>query len=564
MAELATTDGSTADATTMQRADGDGGFFESVKSLGPIKLGIMAAAAILLITFFTFLSLRISSPVMAPLYTNLPMEDSGEIVSELERQGIPYELRANGSQILVPSDNVLRLRMGLAEQGMPSGGSLVGYEIFDQSDAMGTSNFVLNVNMVRALEGELSRTIGAFRNIENARVHLVIPKRELFTRDKQEPTASVALTMRGGNTLSKAEIKSIQHLVATAVPGLKATKITIVDNKGRLLAKGLSDEEAEAAYASDAEEFRVAYENRMTNTIEDLLASTVGHGKVKAEVNADIDFDRVVTKSEVFDPESQVARSIQESEENEQESSKDLQDNVSVANNLPDQDPEQAGILSQRSLNRTDATTNFEISKEVRNHISETGTVNRLSVAVLVDGTYTLNDDGEQVYVPRSEAELAQIEKLVKSAIGFDDTRGDSVEIVNLQFSDAPDMVEDQGPFAWLKDDLHGIIQTLVIGGVAILAILLVIRPLVTRAIEATRVEPELDEAEQAALGGPSIAGALSDQRFEEEDGDDLINIDRIQGRVKSGSYRRINDMIGKHPEETIGVMRQWMFNEQN
>lgn len=560
MAELATTDGTSANPDI--RSDSDGGILESIKSLGPIKLGIMAAVAILLITFFTFLSLRISSPVMSPLYTNLPMEDSAEIVSELERQGVPYELRANGAQILVPSDNVLRLRMSLAEQGMPSGGSVVGYEIFDQGDAMGTSNFVLNVNMVRALEGELSRTIGSFRNIENARVHLVIPKRELFTRDRQEPTASVAVNMRGGNQLSKAEIKAIQHLVATAVPGLKATKITIVDNKGRLLAKGLTDEEAEAAYASDAEEFRVAYENRMTRTIEDLLASTVGHGKVKAEVNADIDFDRVVTKSEVFDPESQVARSVQESEEQEQESSKDLQDNVSVANNLPDQDPEQAGILSQRSLSRTDATTNFEISKEVRNHISETGTVNRLSVAVLVDGTYTLNDDGDQVYVPRSDAELQQIAKLVKSAIGFDDTRGDSVEVVNMQFSDAPGMAEEEGPFAWLKDDLHSIIQTLVIGGVAILAILLVIRPLVTRAIEATRIDPELDEAEQAALGGPSIAGALSDHRFDEEEGEDLINIDRIQGRVKSASYRKINDLIDKHPDETLTVMRQWMFSE--
>lgn len=560
MAEL-TAETQTADNPAA--AGSSGGITSSLRALGPIKLALMAGISVILIGFFIFLSLRISSPSMSAIYTNLPMEDSAAIVAELEQRGIPYDIRANGAQIFVPSDQMLRLRMAMAEQGLPSGGSVVGYEIFDQTDAMGTSNFVLNVNMVRALEGELSRTIGSFASVESARVHLVIPKRELFTRDKQEPTASVALTMRGGNKLSKAEINAIQHLVATAVPGLKASKITIVDNKGRLLAKGMSDEEAETALAADAEEFRIAYERRMVETIESLLASSIGADKIRAEVTADIDFDRVVTQSESYDPESQVARSIQESNESEQSQEKNLEDNVSVANNLPDANPSEAGILSTRSLERSDATTNFEISKEVRNHVSETGTVNRLSVAVLVDGTYTVDTEaGTQTYVPRSEEELQQIGKLVKSAIGFDESRGDTVEVVNMQFSTPPDMLAETGPFDWLKDDLQGIVQTLVVGGVAILAILLVIRPLVTRAIEATQVDPELEEAEAAALAGPSIAAQLTDQRFAEEDDEELINIDRVQGRVKSGTFRKINELIDKYPDETLLVFRQWMFSE--
>lgn len=535
----------------------DSSVIESLRALGPIRLGLMAFVAMVLIGFFIFLSLRMSAGGMNPLFTNLPMEESGAVVAELEKRGVKYELRANGSQIMVPADEVLRLRMSLAQEGLPGTGSIVGYEIFDQSDAMGTSNFVLNVNMVRALEGELSRTIGAFHGIENARVHLVVPKRELFTRDRREPTASVALTMRG--ELGKAEIRAIRHLVATAVPGLKSSKITIVDNKGRLLARGLAEGEEEESFSSDAEEYRINFEKRLRRTVEDLLASSVGSDKVRAEVTADIDFDRVVVKSETYDPESQVARSVQESSELEESNEKDLDTTVSVGNNLPDAEQNEAGTLNSRRMERSDATTNFEISKEVRNHVTETGTVNRLSVAVLVDGTYSLNEQGKTVYAPRDEAQIAQMEQLVKSAIGFDANRGDTVEIINMPFNDPAELEAPAEPFAWLRDELKGIVQTLVIGAVAILAILLIIRPLVTRAIEATRVDPELEAAEKAALAAPTLAGQLTDQRFEEDDEDDLINIDRVQGRIKSASFRKINEIVDQHPDEALAILRQWI-----
>ncbi len=535
----------------------DGSVIASLQAFGPIRLGLMAAVAMVLIGFFIFLSVRMGAAGMEPLFTNLPIEDSGAVAAELDKRGVLYELRANGSQILVSSDEVLRLRMALAQEGLPGTGSVVGYEIFDNSDSMGTSNFVLNVNMVRALEGELSRTISAFRGIESARVHLVVPKRELFTRDRREPTASVALTMRGD--LGKAEIRAIRHMVATAVPGLKSSKITIVDNKGRLLARGLADGEEEAAFSSDSEEYRINFEKRIRRTIVDLLGSSLGSDKVRAEVNADIDFDRIVVNSETYDPESQVARSIQESSELEESNEKDANDNVTVANNLPDAQAGDAGTSASRRLERSDATTNFEISKEIRNHVTETGTVNRLSVAVLVDGTYSLNEEGETEYSPRDEAELTQMAQLVKSAIGFDESRGDTVEVINMPFSDPVALEVPEEPLAWLRDELQGIVQTLVIGGVAILAILLIIRPMVTRAIEATRVDPELEAAEKAALAAPTLAGQLTDQRFEEDDEDDLINIDRIQGRIKSASFRKINDIVDQHPDEALQIMRQWV-----
>ncbi len=533
---------------------------QSLKELSQIKLAAMIGTAVILISFFIYLSLRVSSPVMSPLYTNLPTEDGAQIVAELEKQGIPYELRANGSQIMAPSDQVLKLRMVMAQQGLPSSGSLIGYEIFDSSEALGTSNFVLNVNKLRALEGELSRTIGSFSKVESARVHLVIPKRELFTRDRQEPTASVALKLRGAIELDKEEIAAIRHLISTAVPGLKVQRITLVDNRGRLLAKGVDKNGDSQVYAEEAEQFRINYENRLRDTIERLLEQSLGYGKVKAEVNAAIDFDRIVKNSEIFDPEGQVARSVQGIDEQERSNEKNLNDNVTVQNNLPDANPDEAGTITQTEVQRSEETTNFEISKEVINQIKETGTVKRLSIAVLVDGLYTTDADGKPVYQPRPEAELEQLEDLVRSAVGFDADRGDEVRVVNMQFAADPYQLAEEGPFDFLKEDLDSIVQTLVLGGVAILAILLVIRPLVNRAIEAAELAREEEELAMEALGGPAISGHLAD--LSGDDDEDMINIARIEGKVKSSTYKRINDLIEKNPEETLTVLRQWSFSD--
>jgi len=534
---------------------------QSLKELSQIKLASMAAMAIVLIAFFIFLSLRVSSPVMAPLYSEMTAQDGATIVAELEKKGIPYELRAEGTQILVPADKVPQIRMSLASTGLPSKGSVVGYEIFDSTEALGTSNFVLNVNKLRALEGELARTIKAFAKVNEARVHLVIPKRELFTRDKQEPTASVALTLRGAGELEKGEIAAIRNLVATAVPGLKVQRITIVDNRGRLLAKGVDQAGDPGVFAAEAEEFRLAYESRLRDTIERLLEQSLGFGKVKAEVNAVIDFDRVVKNSEKFDPEGQVARSVQGITETENSNERKIDDTVTVQNNLPDNNKDKSSLASQSQLQRNEETTNYEISKEVTNQVKETGTVKRLSVAVLVDGTYASNASGVAEYTPRSQAELDQIEDLVRSAIGFEADRGDELKVVNMQF--VSNIVEEPepGPFDWLKRDLDSIIQTLVLGGVAMLAMLLVVRPLVNRTIEAAEMAREEERLGMEALEKIDIAGQLSDLSSEEEE--DMISIDRVQGQVKSTTYRRINELIDQNPEATVTILRDWAFGAE-
>lgn len=534
---------------------------QTFRELNQVKIAALVGAAVVLIGFFVFLSLRLSTPVMSPLFTGVTPEDGAKIVQELEKEAVPYELRAGGTQIMVPTDQVDRIRLTMADQGLPNSGSVVGYEIFDKGDMLGTSNFVLNLNQIRALEGELGRTIGGLDTVESARVHLVMPKRELFTRDQVQPSASVALKLRSANGLSKREISAVQHLVATAVPGLKSSNVTIVDGRGQLLAKGGEDQDP-SAMTEEAEDMRTGFENRMRNTVQRLLEQSVGIGKVKAEVFADIDFDRTVKNKEVFDPEGQVARSVQSITENEKENEKNQDNTVSVGNQLPDANAGSAsGNSLQRDSARNEETTNFEISKEVINSVKETGTIKKLSVAVLVDGIYAPNKDGDLVYSPRPQAELDQLTQLVRSAVGFDKSRGDEVSVVNMQFAESPDLLESDDPLAWLKEDLNGIIQTLVLGGVAVLAILLVIRPLVARAIESADLAQQEEEEEQAALGSVSILSRLTDQSGGDEDGeDDMINIDRITGKVRSSSYNKINSMVEKHPEETLQIIRQWLI----
>jgi flagellar M-ring protein FliF len=534
---------------------------QSLRELSQLKLAFMIFVTVVLLGFFIFLSTNVASPAMSTLYNNISLEDSGEIIAELDKMGVKYELAMGGKQILVQGDKVEQARVSLATLGLPSEGSMVGYEIFDETEALGTSNFVLDVNKLRALEGELGRTIASLRQIESARVHLVIPKRELFTRERRDPTASVALKVRGAGRLEKEEIAAIKHLVATSVPGLQPSKITIVDNKGNLLARGIDDANDPEVLAASASDFRTTLESKLELTVETLLERSVGFGNVKAEVNADVDFDRVVTNKETYDPEGQVARSVQTIEEVENENEKDLKDNVSVKNNLPDNDPNNAGFQNNRNLQRTDETTNFEISKVVENHVKETGTINRLTVAVLVDGTYTTNEEGERVYQPRSAEELAALETLVRTSVGYDADRGDSVEVVNMPFAGKAE-VEEENPLNWLMEDFTSILQTVILGAVALLVILMIIKPLVAKAIETANEENE-DEALQRLLTAPSVMGELEDFSSG-EDGDSLISIDRVDGSLKSSIYRKINEMIEGHPEESLNVIRGWAFADED
>ena len=306
---------------------------DTVKGLSKGNTSMILTVAIMAIIGFMIFALKSSTSSFTPLYTGLSLEDSSKIVAELEKSNTPYELLANGSEITVPSDRVLRMRMNMAEQGLPSGGSVVGYEIFDKSETFGSSNAVISINVMRALEGELSRTIGSLADVDTARVHLVMPKHELFTREKDKPSASVTIKMRGGHALEHSEVSAITHLVSSAVPGLDVSRVTVVDGHGRLLARG--DGLGLDGTSGNAEEFKTAYETKTQQSLEDLVEKVIGSGKVRVQVAADMNFDRVVTNSEKYDPDGQVIRSVQSNTEKENSQEKTAKENVSVNNNLP-------------------------------------------------------------------------------------------------------------------------------------------------------------------------------------------------------------------------------------
>ena len=544
---------------------------DTFKSLGTVRLAAIGGVSIGLVIFFVFLTSRLGGTDMTLLFGELQQGDSSKIVSKLETQNIPYELRGEGQQIFVPSQMVLRLRMQMAEEGLPSGGS-VGYEIFDKSDSLGTTNFVQNVNLLRALEGELARTIRSIGSVDEARVHLVMPKRELFSRREQKPSASVVIKSRGAGKLSKAQVMAIQHLVAAAVPRLEPDRISIIDSRGRLLARAGGDGDDEGGFASNSDELRRAHEERVTRQIEQLVEQSVGIGKVRAQVSAEMDFDRVTTNTEQYDPDGQVVRSTQTVEENAQSNDKDGQNAVTVANNLPDAQQNAGGAGSASQSNRTEETVNYEITRTVKNHVHETGSIRRISVALLVDGTYTTNEDGDRVYAERSQQELEKIDKLVKSGIGFNEKRGDTVEVIGMQFRalDGQDLNTKQPLFGLTKTDLFRIAEIFVLAIVGILVILLVVRPLIARsldalpsALDAAKEQALLaDQSEDApALSGPAGTG-VSGSFDDEEDDDQLINLDQVDGRVKASTLKKISEIVERHPEETVGILRQWMYQE--
>ncbi|MBI3454010.1 MAG: flagellar M-ring protein FliF, partial [Rhodospirillales bacterium] len=501
---------------------------------------------------------------------------SSQIVSKLESQGIPFELRGGGAQIYVPNDRALRLRMSFAEQGVPRGGSM-GYELFDRSDAIGATNFMQNLNLVRALEGELSRTISALSAISSARVHLVMPRRDLFNRERQEPTASVVLKMRDVGRLPNAQVQAIQHLVAAAIPGLKPGRVSVIDDRGTLLARGKGDGDEAGAAGGPVDDLRRSYEQRVARMIEDLIERSVGPGRVRAEVTADMDFDRIVTNTESFDPEGQVVRSTQTVTETSDSSEANGSTQVSVAGNLPEVDAAGANKNAARS-NRSEETVNYEITRTTRNHVRESGVVRRLSVAVLVDGTMTTAADGTRSYAPRSPEEVARFTALIKSAIGFSEKRGDTLELANLPF--APIEVAETAPaetsmLGMSKQDYFRLAEILVLAIVAVLVILLVARPIVSHVFSVSAAAarqaaagpvggqamlPDRSGGQPAALAPPSRSGGAQAEGPSEVE--QMIDIAQVEGRVKASSMKKIGEIVDKHPEEAVSIMRTWMYQE--
>ena len=524
-----------------------------LKGLGASRLMAMIAVTAALIGFFGFVIMRVTQPQMTTLFTDLSVEDSSGIIKDLERQGIAFEMRNEGSIILVPKDKVTRLRMKLAEAGLPKGGN-VGYEIFDKSDALGTTSFVQNINHLRALEGELARTIRAIDRIQAARVHLVLPERPLFSRETPEPSASIVVRVRG--TLDPQQIRAIRHVVASAVNGLKPQRVSIVDEAGQLLADGAGTDVDQAV----GDERRAGFEKRMRKQVEDIVSSVVGAGRARVQLSADFDYNKITQTSDRYDPEGRVLRSSQTREESSLTAENNGQ--VTVNNELPGNQQNNGSPTARDQSKKTEETSNYEISRTTKTEVTEAGRVNRISVAVLVDGSYSKNEKGELVYKDRSKEELDRIAAVVRSAIGFDQKRGDQVEVVNLRFAEAPAVTPIAEPTGILgilqftKDDVMYVIELGVMMLLGLVVLFMVIRPLVKRI---------LASEEAAALKGGSLpaltdetAGATSGQALASHTAQ-LIDVAQVQGQVHAQSVHRVGELAERNPNETAAIVRQWL-----
>lgn len=536
-----------------------------INRIGLPRLAAMGVVAVLILGFFGFLVLRAQTPNLAPIYSGLSLEDSSAIVSELQTLNVPFELRGDGDTILVPRDQITTLRMNLAGEGLPSRGQ-VGYEIFDQQSTLGATSFVQNINNVRALEGELARTITSLSRIKTARVHLVLPERELFRRERKDPSASIVLSVRGA--LSTGEIRAIQHLVASAIEGLNPQRVSVVDDAGNLLASGAEDAGL-GALSGQAEERKLGYENRLRTRVEDMLANVVGAGRARVEVSAELDFNRSTVTAETFDPEGQVVRSTQTRDAQNQSGNASGQ--VSVANELPGAS-DAAGTGQSEQGNSTEEVVNYEISKKTETAVTEAGSLKRLSVAVVVDGTYTDDGAGNLTYAPRNAEEVAQILTLVRSAVGYSAERGDSVEVVNMQFAERPELGTpgsdaNAGLLDFTRDDLMNGAEMAVTLLIALALMFFVLRPLLKKVMSPEPAPLALPAAVELGQNGTldadgQVIAAEGHNELTPPPTIDWVSDAKAMGEQQMQALKSVGELIDENPKQAALVVRNWLNNE--
>ncbi len=517
------------------------------QGLGFTKKLIIGATITLVLAGFTYLILFADMVDYDYLFTNINDADAGEIIQYLEQRKISY--RAEDRAILVPRTKVHSMRMELASQGLPHNDG-VGFEIFDKQK-LGTSEFVQRVNMNRALQGELGRTISQVDKVELARVHLVTPKKSLFKEDEVESSASVVLKMAPGQKLQPKEVKSIVHLVASAVEGLDPGNITVIDTDGKMLSRAAGEEEQ--VWGSSPLEYKGKLEKDLSARVEQMVTHVVGVGKVVANVTVELDFKREDKTEEIFDPDQVVIRSEKRVKEARQNSEVAEAGGAPGAQSNTPAGPANPSGSQNANSERERGLVNYEINKVVRHTTRQAGDMRRISVAVLVDGTYeNVEEDGKLVakYVPRGTEELRKIKELVKRAVGFSSVRGDSVEITNVPFETSA-LADEEAQLSFL-DRYDFIPQLLRYGIILILAVVMVFflfRPLVEWVIR-FHEEERLREIEKQQ---EDVVHSMEEQ---------LVEVRRTIETSTMEYKKKVQEVAQQAPDLVRAVIRSWVNAE--
>ena len=499
-------------------------------------------------------------PNFQTLYSKLSAEDANRVVTLLQANNTPYELADAGTTVKVPEGSVYDLRIKVAGEGNLVGQG-IGFEIFDTVQ-MGQTDFVQRINYQRALQGEIARTMSEFPNVESARVHLVVPERSLFIEEQQPPSASVILRLiEPGKRMDKKEIDAMVNLLTMSIEGLESNNVSISDNNG----KALFSPKEEGSVDGSQLDYRLRYEANLERRIQELLSPVLGAGKLIAKVSADLDYSQRTIRREIFDPESAVIRSEQRTEE-QQTGRANLGAESADVNFRGDG---LGNSLSSQDGNREERLTNYEINKEEQSIISQMGSVERLTVAVAVDGHYTRNAEGAWEYVARNEAEINQIKQLVANAVGLDLARGDTIEISNMPFGDSelpvePNAVELLAEFARTMG------TPLLVALLAFIFIMLVVRPTILALI---RPKVEAGEMLEGLEGLPSAEEQIALYEAQEEEAREVAESARTSmvGTNDDEDYllhsaasldeikARALQLAEHNMEQTIRLMRRMM-----
>ncbi|TPI54563.1 MULTISPECIES: flagellar basal-body MS-ring/collar protein FliF [unclassified Mesorhizobium] len=536
----------------------------NLRGFGVKRLAMLAGIAALVMSVIGVASVYLNRPAYDTLYVGLDRADVNQIGLVLGEAGIGFDVGSDGTSVLVPAGTTAQARMLLAEKGLPTSAN-AGYELFDNVGSLGLTSFMQQITRVRALEGEISRTIQSIAGVKAARVHIVMSERANFRRDEQQPSASVVIRYAGIDAEKSA--MSIRHLVAAAVPGLSADKVTVLDSNGNLLAAGDDPSNTSAARTLGVEQ---TVEAQIGDNIRRALTPYLGPDNFRASVKADVNTDTRQTEETIFDPESRVERSVQSVRANENNNQKQASTPASVEQNLPEtQTTATEGPQSSSQNDRREEITNYEINSKKIATVSNGYSVTKMSIAVVVNQDRLKAILGKDATPEQIAKRVADIQKMVTSATGFDDKRGDVIDVSAVEFIDGLD--GEAIPQAGMLDSVGQHAGTLINAGAFIVVVFLVaffgLRPMaaaLTAKATPAIAGPNFDEVQRslptpegtASAEAGSAVGALPGVRAGSTPLDDL------RQKIRPAPQERLARMVDLNEERTAQILRKWAAQE--